>query len=136
MHTLTVLYDGACPMCERCRDFLAAARQRVPLRLVDCHSVEARRRFGRVPGLGRELVVVDDTGHFWIGPAAFVMCLWALERGRALATLLLTAPLLPLAIAVFAWVSNHRGSLGPWLGVPACEGGHCGVAHDHSGPYR
>lgn len=137
MRALTVLYDGACPLCERCRDWLARAPQLVPLTLLDCHSPDARRRFGRIPGLGRELVVADETGRFWIGPAAFVMCLWALRGWRTIASAMLIAPLRPLAILVFTWLSDHRGGLGRLLGVPACSEGHCGVEPRHAaGPYR
>jgi predicted DCC family thiol-disulfide oxidoreductase YuxK len=134
---LTVLYDGACPLCERCRDWLARSPQIVALDLVDCRSPDARRRFGRVPGLGAELVVVDARGRYWVGPAAFVMCLWALRGWRAVASLLVLAPLLPLTIAAFTWLSHHRGALGRFFGGPACSAGHCGTPHLRTaGPYR
>lgn len=136
MRALTVLYDGLCPLCERCRHFLESARQRIPLRVIDCHSAEARQRFGRIPGLGRELVAIDDEGQYWIGPAAFVMCLWALEPFAAIAALMLWSPVRPITIALFGWISENRRTIGAWTGAPPCSGAHCGVADGHAGPYR
>lgn len=136
MEPLTVLYDGACPFCERCRRWLDRAAQHVTLRPLDCHAPEVRARFGRVPGFGHELVVIDGSGRFWIGPAAFLVCLWALAHWRWVAYVLLLAPLRPLAVAAFGWASAHRRTLGTLLGVPVCPAGHCGVAPAPAGPYR
>lgn len=136
MRAITILYDGACPFCVRCAEWLARSPQRIALSTVDCHSEVARRRYGRIPGLGRELVAVDDAGRFWVGPAAFVMCLWALEGWSALVTWMLWGPLQPLTIALFAAVTAGRGTLARWTGTPSCEDGHCGIAHAQGGPYR
>ena len=133
---LTVLYDGACPLCVVCRDWLARSAQRIPLRLLDIHGDVVRSTYGRVPGDGVALVVVDDAGRYWLGPAAFLMCLWALERWAAVAWLALCAPLRPLTVASFALVSANRAALGSLLGVPSCESGHCGLPPSHGGPYR
>jgi len=136
MQSLTVLYDGACPFCVRCRDWLARSRQRIPLRLIDLHSMDARRVYGRVPGDGRELVVVDDAGRYWIGPAAFVMCLWALERWAGVAWFALLAPIRPIAVAFFVLLRMNRKTAAAMLGLPACTEGHCGVPREQAGPYR
>lgn len=135
MRALTVLYDGGCPFCVRCALWLARSRQRIPLVPVDCTTEIARARYGRIRGLGRELVVVDDEGRWWVGPAAFLMCLWALEFWNPIASLLLLAPIRPFAIEVFARVTAHRATLASLLGMPPCEG-HCDLAHAHVGPYR
>lgn len=136
MQTLTVLYDGSCPFCVRCGEWLARSAQRIPLRLVDMRSEGARRAYGRIPGDGRELMVVDDAGRYWLGPAAFLMCLWALEHWATIAWLALLAPFRPFAIAFFALVSANRTTVASVLGVPSCESGHCGVSETHGGPYR
>ena len=136
MRALTVLYDGTCPLCVACSHWLARRRQRVPLRLVDVHGEAARRTYGRIPGDGRALVVVDDVGRYWAGPAAFLMCLWALERWASFVWLALCQPLRPLTIGLFALVGANRSFVAAVLGVPTCEAGHCGVTPAHGGPYR
>ncbi|MFI6939424.1 thiol-disulfide oxidoreductase DCC family protein [Streptomyces sp. NPDC050418] len=84
---LTVLYDAECSLCTHLRNWLVRQRQLVPLDLVPAGSDEARRRF---PGIdhGRtldEITVVGDGGQVYQGPAAWVVCLWALAEHRPLA---------------------------------------------------
>lgn len=134
MNALTVLYDGACPFCVRCRDWLAGSQQRIPLRLLDVHGEVAQRSYGRIAGDGRELVVIDDGGRYWVGPAAFLMCMWALERWADLAWFALLAPVRPFAVAFFKILSSERTTIATVLGMPTCAAGHCGVAR--GGPYR
>ena len=76
---LTVLYDASCALCVRCRHFIAESARLVPVELLDCDGLYARERYGIVPWLGEELVVVSDDGDVWVGPAAFLMCLSALR---------------------------------------------------------
>jgi len=56
----------------------------VALRFLPCTATEARSKFGDLPWLGDELVVVSDRGDVWVGPAAFLTCLWALAAGLLL----------------------------------------------------
>lgn len=130
---LVILYDAACAVCVRCRELIEGHDALVPLRFVPCRSQEAKRRYGAIPFLVHELVVVDeDTGAWWAGSAAFVMTLWALAPGRALAELLVTPLLAPITDAVFSWISAHRASLGWMAGAPSCENGACELpAHAH-----
>ncbi|MGW0731112.1 thiol-disulfide oxidoreductase DCC family protein [Streptomyces sp. NPDC002851] len=84
---LTVLYDADCGLCRHLRNWLARQRQLVPLDLVPAGSAEALRRF---PGLDlrstfEEITVVTDGGQVYRGPAAWVVCLWALAEHRPLA---------------------------------------------------
>ena len=131
---VTVLYDGRCSVCVRCRDWLARAEQHVPLELVDAHGADARGRFGAIPWLAQELVCVDAHGRAWAGPAAFLLVLFCLRRWRAVSRLLCTPLLLPIAAAFFAALSKHRGAFG-WIVGASCEGGHCGAPAVVS-PYR
>ena len=128
MH-LVVLYDAQCAACVRCRAFVESSRSLVPVRFVDCRSAEARRRYGDIPFLVHELVVVDDAGGWWAGPAAFVMTLWALDSTRELAEWLLSPMLSGLATWAFAAVSANRVLLGSIFGLPACEGSACSAPH-------
>jgi hypothetical protein len=77
-------------------------------------------------------VVVDNDARAWIGPPAFVMCLWAMDRTRA-ASFIVSRPVIgKAASAFFRHLSKRRGKHRTgrdedWLdgcnGSDACEGG-------------
>jgi predicted DCC family thiol-disulfide oxidoreductase YuxK len=113
---LTILYDERCAFCLRCRDWLATQPCLIEVDLLPSGSHEAKQRFGAVPWLGRELVVVDDQGHVWVGPAAFLMCLWATARHRHHAYLFARPRWAPHAERFFMYISRRRDRLGAWLG--------------------
>jgi predicted DCC family thiol-disulfide oxidoreductase YuxK len=106
---ITVLYDERCTFCLRCRDWLAEQPCLLEVELLPAGSVIARDRYGAVPWLGRELVVVDDRGRAWVGPAAFVTCLWATARYRGLAYTLSRPSLSKHVRSFFMLVSRRRG---------------------------
>lgn len=137
---LAVLYDAECAVCVRCRDVVEAREALVPIRFVACRSHEARTRYGAIPFVVHELVVVDDdTGAWWAGSAAFVMTLWALGATRGLAELLASDALARLSHAVFSWISANRSALGWMTGAPSCENGACELpshAHPPGAMYR
>ncbi|CAN5925265.1 hypothetical protein BH11MYX4_BH11MYX4_30590 [soil metagenome] len=135
MKQLTVLYDGACALCLRCVDFLAARRTFVPLELLACHSQSARDRFGAVPWLGEELVCVSDEGEVWVGPAAFLLCLWALTDYREWSYRLSGPAPAPLAERFFVALSSQRARVASLLRKPPrCEEGD--VCHAPRSAYR
>ena len=123
MKQLTVLYDGACALCVRCRDFLAVSRTLVPLELLSCQSREARERYGAVPWLGEELVVVSDEGDVWVGSAAFLVSMWALADYREWSYRLSGPELAPLAERFFVTFSSQRKRLATFFRKPRCEDG-------------
>ncbi|MFD9567182.1 thiol-disulfide oxidoreductase DCC family protein [Streptomyces sp. NPDC059994] len=84
---LTVLYDAGCPLCAFLRGWLMKQRQLVPLDLVPAGSAGARRRFPRLDHAAtfEEITVVADAGQVYRGPAAWVVCLWALREYRPMA---------------------------------------------------
>lgn len=135
---LVLLYDAECAVCVRCRELIEAREPLVPMRFVSCRSHEARRAYGTIPFLVHELVVVDDeTGAWWAGPAAFVVVLWALADWNGVAELLTTPLLLPLTSALFAWISAHRADLAFLVGAPSCENGACALpSHAGGSMYR
>jgi predicted DCC family thiol-disulfide oxidoreductase YuxK len=108
--TLTVLYDGGCALCRRCRDWLSGQATYLPLELLDAGSPAVRARYGGIADLGAELVVLSDAGHVWVGPPAFVMCLWATRDWREWSYRLSGPRLAPLARRLFLGVSRHRGA--------------------------
>lgn len=113
---LTVLYDESCAICRRARDWLLTQPCLVEVELLPAGLPPVRRRFlGTEQWLGRELVVVDDRGRAWIGPAAFLTCLWATVRYRSWAYRLATLGLAPLAERFFRLVSKRRDRWSSWL---------------------
>ena len=134
VRTLLVLYDSECPLCERCRAWLEARPALVRLEFLCCRTDAAIARYGRIEGLGAELVVVADDGRYWVGPSAFAMCFWALEDWHDAGELLTGAWIWWLTSALFAFVTAHREVVGRYLGAP-CHEGHC-APRAATGPYR
>ena len=105
---LTVLYDESCALCRRCRDWLLTQPCLVEVELIPAGSPFARSKYGAAPWLGNELVVVNDEGYAWVGPAAFVTCLWATARFRSISYSLARPTLAPYAEKFFMLVSKRR----------------------------
>ncbi len=123
---LIVLYDETCALCRRARDWLLGQPCRLPVELIPAGSAMARRRYGSLPWVGQELVVADDLGNVWIGPAAFLTCLWATVRYRKWAYLLSAPALAPFAERFFIHVSKRRDRWSAWLvGRPDDECSWC-----------
>ena len=109
---ITVVYDEQCELCRRCRHWLAARRTHVPVRFIAAGSPEARRRWPDVEWLGVELVVVGDAGQLWVGPAAFLVCLWATVQYRPWSYRLASPAMAPLARGFVHRVSKERHRFG------------------------
>ena len=122
---LTVLYDERCAFCLRCRDWLAGQPCLVEVELLPAGSATARDRYGAVPWLGNELVVVDERGQVWVGPAAFLVCLWATARYRPWAFLLARPGWSKYAERLFIRVSKRRNRWGAWLGRKDKDCSYC-----------
>jgi predicted DCC family thiol-disulfide oxidoreductase YuxK len=112
---LTVIYDERCTFCLRCRDWLAIQPVLVEVELMAAGSAVARERYGGLPWLGQELVVVNEHGEAWVGPAAFLICLWATARYRSWSYLLSHQGLAHLAERFFIHVSKRRDRYARWL---------------------
>jgi predicted DCC family thiol-disulfide oxidoreductase YuxK len=132
MRELTVLYDSGCALCVRCCDWLGEQRQLVPIRMLACTSEEARSRYGAIPWLGEELVVVSDQGDVWAGPAAFLVCMWTLEEWREWSYTLSTGALAPVAERFFRALSSRRRAIAALLWPDRCEGGTCKLPGAHA----
>jgi predicted DCC family thiol-disulfide oxidoreductase YuxK len=113
---LTVLYDERCAFCRRCRDWLTTQPCLEEVELVAAGSAAARDRYGTMPWLGSELVVVNEAGEAWIGPAAFLVCLWATARYRSWSYVLSRPGLSHHAERFFMHVSKRRDRYAAWLG--------------------
>ena len=111
--SITIVYDAACGLCTRAKDWITQQAPLVGLQFVPSDSSEARRKFPQLPA--GELAVVANTGEVWLGNHAWIVCLWALRGYRDLA-LRLTSPLLMLmAREAFAVVSRNRYALSGML---------------------
>src|SRR5262245_37284628 len=126
---LTVLHDERCALCIRCRDWMLAQDAFVPIEFVGAHSLHAKQRFGAIPWLGDELVVVGDGGQVWAGPAAFLICLWALVDYREWSYRLAGDTFSGVAVRFFATLSKKRKWIAAWLKHPGCTDAGCHVAH-------
>ena len=123
---LTILFDPECALCRRCIRWLATQPSYLPLAFLPCTGEEARARYGDIPWLGDELVVVSDQGEVWVGPAGFLTCLWALEEYREWSYRLAGPAFAPLAERFFLVISKQRRALSV-LFKQKCEDGTCSI---------
>lgn len=123
---LTVLFDPSCALCQRSRTWMLGQESYVALSFVPCSGEEARARFGDIPWLGDELVVVADSGEVWVGPAAFITCLWALVAWREWSYRLSGTAFAPLAERFFRFLSSRRKGIAA-LFDHDCADGACRV---------
>ncbi len=109
---LTVLYDAQCSLCRFLRDWLMRQRQLVPLDAVPVGSEEARSRFPYLDHAStfEEITVVGDGGQVYRGPAAWVVCLWALAEYRPLSHRFSTPSGLRLARGAVLAAAKYRGA--------------------------
>lgn len=126
--SLTVLFDPGCSLCQSCKTWMLGQPTLVELRFVACTGEDAKARYGDIPWLGDELVVVGDDREVWVGPAAFILCLWALADWREWSYRLSGTAFAPLAERFFLMVSAKRKNLAAFLGH-SCEGGTCRIPH-------
>jgi hypothetical protein len=73
-------------------------------------------------------VVASDDCDVWIGPAAFLVCLWALRDYREWSYRLSGPELAPLAERFFHALSSQRKRIAAFVGPPRCD--------DHDGACR
>ncbi|MEZ5340113.1 MAG: DCC1-like thiol-disulfide oxidoreductase family protein [Acidimicrobiales bacterium] len=128
---LTVLYDEHCALCRRCRSWIESQAQLVPIRFVPASTpAVAEWAAGHLP-VGDELVVVDEVGQVWVGPDAFITCLWALRRYRGTARRLQAPGLRRFAKETFHQLFCARATISRVMGGDddiICDGGGCGIS--------
>lgn len=126
---LTVVYDEDCELCRRCRQWLSTEPAHVRLEFLAAGSSAAKRRYGKLSWYPSELMVVADDGRAWVGPAAFLMCLWATVRWRLMSRRLRGRALGPLVEHFFQNLSANRRTIGGLFRSQRCDG-ECGVQAD------
>lgn len=127
---ITVLFDPQCALCRRAREWMLGQRAYVEIEFMPATSAEARDRYGSLPWLGDELLVVSNHGQVWVGPAAFITCLWALVEWRPWA-FRLSGSCAGLAERFFVNVSKNRAFLARFINHE-CEDGLCRIGGKHA----
>lgn len=126
---LTVIYDPDCELCRRCKGWMISQPQLVPILFTEATNPAVLSWAGRSVPVGKELVVVSETGLTWSGADAFLVCLWALKDYRTLANTLQRRGLSHVARKLFLGISHGRSWVSPMLGtsedVPVCGDGAC-----------
>ncbi|WP_353944328.1 DCC1-like thiol-disulfide oxidoreductase family protein [Streptomyces sp. HUAS MG91] len=116
---LTVLYDAECHLCTFVRNWLVKQRQLVPLDLVPAGHARARQLFpdlDHAATLG-DITVIGDGGQLYRGPAAWVVCMWALRAYRPTAHRMATPAGMKVAKQVVLAASRYReAQWGPQAG--------------------
>ncbi|MEO7300724.1 MAG: DCC1-like thiol-disulfide oxidoreductase family protein [Verrucomicrobiota bacterium] len=117
MEKLFILYDANCQFCLRCRSWLETQPAYFVFKFIPARSSEAHRP---LPGIEKyesanELIVVSEDGAVYQGPAAFIMCLYALADFREWSLRLSSPLLLPFARQMFEFISSNRLAVSRWL---------------------
>lgn len=124
---LTVVYDDDCELCCRCRNWLSVQPTHVPLEFLAADDPAARERYGDLPSYRTELMVVADDGTAWVGPAAFVVCMWATVAWRETSQRLASPAGAPAVESFFRGVSSNNGLLSGMLRDHRCDARRCGA---------
>ena len=122
---LTVIYDEKCELCRRCRHWLASQPTYIDMQFYACGDSRVSELYGDYPWYRIELMVVSDGGQAWIGPEAFLMCLWATRRWRAMSFRLRGNAFAPLVERFFHALSDNRATISGMLRSHDCEGSSC-----------
>ena len=120
MKRMYVLYDGACGVCCRAVARLAWEPSYIQLRFAPAGSAMAQTKFAEALAgeLGRQVVVVADTGEVYRGASAWIMVLYALKRWRPLAMRLATPTWRPWVERAIDFIGRHRHQMS---GLFACD---------------
>lgn len=122
MKKLYVLYDHTCGLCCRAARWLREEPKYVEIEALPANSPRAGAMFpslcgdaaGGAPG---EVLAISDTGDVYRGTAAWIMCLYALRRHRALALRLARPGWQPMVSVAIGMLSEHRGGLSRLLAM-------------------
>ena len=110
MKQLTVLYDGECELCKRCRTFFTNKPAYISLKFIALQTPDLEQQF---PGIhafhpDKEIIVISDEGGVYQGGFAWIMCLYALKEYREWSFRLANPALLPFAKRIVSSVSHNR----------------------------
>ena len=155
MHTLYVLFDHSCGLCTAAARWLREQPAFILIITMPATSDRAAAKFpelnlGRgAPGQGaaaapEQVIAITDDGHVYRGPAAWIMCLWALKRYRAWSLVLAQPHWRPRVARIIDGLGRRRLMLSRLLMLEAeadavargdpdsvvCPGGTCRAVED------
>ena len=107
---------------------MATEPTHIELRFLACGDPRVTELYEDLPYFRTELMVLTDIGQAWIGPEAFLMCLWATRRWRATSFRLTGTAFAPLAERFFHALSANRSTVSGMLRSHTCDGETCGTA--------
>ena len=120
---LYVLYDHGCGLCSHVVQWMSQQPTSCEMQYIAAGSTDARRMFPDLlsPARPEELIVVAEDGTVYRGDDAFIMCLYALDSYRSLATRISRPAFRPLAKRLFSMISTNRMRLSDLLGLQSDE---------------
>jgi len=104
--SLTVYYDGDCPLCHRVAAWLDAQEKHVPVHCVPAQSAGHRGCPIDLPSLLAQVTVIASDGAVYRGSNAWIVCLWALRRYRGWSLRFATPRWRPWAERLFATIAG------------------------------
>lgn len=114
---LTVVYDGACGVCQRSVDRLRDWDRDDRLELVPFQAEGVMERFPQISELEfRESVqVIAPDGRYWSGADAVEKALEQTPKGRRIAWVFKLPFARPIARRVYRWFARNRSRLAPFF---------------------
>jgi len=108
----TLIYDGACGICQQAVTLLKRWDREHALRFVPFQDAAAVARFGiALPALAAAMHLILPDGHVYTGADAVPQLLRLFPGKRWLAPLFHIPGVLPLARRIYAWVAMRRHCL-------------------------
>ena len=97
----------------------------LPVEFLAAGSPAARERYEDLDWYKVELMVVAEDGRAWVGPAAFLMCMWATKRYRRMSHRFRSPALAPVVETFFHGLSSNRSLVSGMLREHRCDGVDC-----------
>jgi predicted DCC family thiol-disulfide oxidoreductase YuxK len=110
----TVVYDGACKICNRLVQMLSSWDRRHLVEAVPSQAVGVQARYPWIPAQAfRESVqLIGPGGRTWQGAEAVEQLLDILPKGKLVSWVFSIPGVRPLADRVYRWVARNRYRLG------------------------
>ena len=110
----TVVYDGACSVCQRSMNVLRRWDRKELLAIVASQTPGVHARFPWIPARAyvESVQLIDRDGRTWQGAAAIEQLLMILPRGRLISWTFHIPFVRVIAEALYRWFARNRYRLG------------------------